>query len=292
MKKWTLLILGCLLALPATAKEIDETLDAAADGHVDVSNIAGSVKVSGWSRNTVEVTGTLGPKVEELVFERDRDRITIKVKVPRNAGRGIDSDLDIKVPQKSSLDIGTVSADIDVSDVNGEQQLHSVSGDVTTETGGADVTAESVSGDIEVSGDKKVGETNFSTVSGDITLFRLSGNVSAQSVSGDVIIDEGSFERVDLNAVNGELVFRAALQKGGKFEAETVNGDIDVELDGKVSARIDISTFNGRIRNCFGPKAERSSKYAPGWDLDFTEGDGDGRIEISTMNGGISLCNK
>ncbi len=82
------------------------------------------------------------------------------------------------------------------------------------------------------------------------------------------------------------------MQKGGKLEAETVNGDVDVELVGEVSARIDISTFNGRIRNCFGPEAERSSKYAPGWDLDFTEGDGDGRIDISTMNGGVSLCHK
>ncbi len=100
MKKLTLLILGCLLALPAMAEEIDETLDAAADGHVDISNIAGSVKVSGWSRNAVEVTGTLGPKVEELVFERDRDKITIKVKVPRNAGRGIDSDLRYQRPAK------------------------------------------------------------------------------------------------------------------------------------------------------------------------------------------------
>ena len=27
-----------------------------------------------------------------------------------------------------------------------------------------------------------------------------------------------------------------------------------------------------------------------GWELDFTEGDGDGRIEMSTMNGSLSIC--
>ncbi|MGI9232931.1 MAG: DUF4097 family beta strand repeat-containing protein [Woeseiaceae bacterium] len=290
MKKFITIIASLLLALPVFADDIDKTLDAASDGHVDISNIAGEVTVRGWSRNEVEVTGTLGRNVEELIFERDGDKVTIKVKVPKRAGHGIDSDLHISVPQNSSIDVGAVSADIDVSDVHGEQRLHTVSGDVSTESSGNDVAAESVSGDVEVSGDNKDCETNASTVSGDVTLFRVAGAVNGESVSGDVIIDEGSFNRVDLSTVNGELVFQSELRKDGKLSAETVNGDVDVELAGKVSARIDISTFNGRIRNCFGPEAERTSKYAPGWSLNFTEGDGDGRIDISTMNGGVNLC--
>lgn len=290
MKKLFVVVAGLMLSLPVFAGEVDETLDAAADGHVDVTNIAGEVTVRGWSRSQVEVTGTLGKNVEELIFERDGDKITIKVKVPKHMGRGIDSDLHINVPQNNSIDVGAVSADIDVTDVRGEQRLHTVSGDVNTEAASSDVTAESVSGDVEVSGDNKDTETNASTVSGDVTLFRVAGTVSGESVSGDVIVDEGSFSRVDLSTVNGELVFQAELRKDGKLSAETVNGDVDVELAGKISARIDISTFNGKIRNCFGPDAERTSKYAPGWSLDFTEGDGDGRIDISTMNGGVSLC--
>lgn len=292
MKKLTAIILSCLLAGPALAEEIDRTLDAAADGQVDISNISGSVTVIGWSRNKVEVTGTLGPNVEELIFERNGDKVSIKVKVPRNSRGGIDSDLSIQVPKNSSIDVGAVSADIDVTDVLGEQRLHSVSGDVKTESAGKDVMAESVSGDVEIAGDKSDSETDVSTVSGDVTLFRVSGSVSAESVSGEVIVDEGAFDRVELSTVNGELVFKAALRKGGKLSAETVNGDVDIEFVGDVSAKIDVSTFNGRIRNCFGPEAARTSKYTPGWGLDFTAGDGDGRVDISTMNGGVNLCRK
>lgn len=292
MKRLTAILLSFLLVSPAVADEIDKTLDAAPDGHVDISNIAGSVTVVGWSRDQVEVTGTLGRNVEELVFERNKDKITIKVKVPRNSGRGIDSDLRISVPQNSTIDVGAVSADIEVTDVLGEQRLHTVSGDVSTESAGSDVMAESVSGDVEVKGDKQDTETEAKTVSGDVTLFRVSGAVSAGSVSGDVVVDEGSFRRVELEAVNGDLIFQSELRKGGKLTAETVNGDVDIELVGDVSARIEVSTFNGDIRNCFGPEAERTSKYAPGWELSFTEGAGDGRIDISTMNGGVSLCRK
>lgn len=290
MKRLTTIILGLMLAMPVMAEEINKTLTASPDGEVDVSNISGSVTVTGWSRYEVEVTGTLGRNVKELIFERDGDSVTIQVKVPRRGGSGIDSDLMIKVPQKSSLEVSTVSADIEVTDVSGEQDLSTVSGDIETESAGNDVSASAVSGDIEVAGDKSSNETEASTVSGDITLFRGSGTVRAESVSGDLLIDEGIFGRADLGTVNGEVEFRAGLENGGRFSAETVNGDIEVEFAGDISAKVDIETFNGRIRNCFGPEAERTSKYTPGWELSFTEGNGDGRVEMATMNGSLSLC--
>ncbi|MDH5456954.1 MAG: DUF4097 domain-containing protein [Gammaproteobacteria bacterium] len=290
MKKLTVLLPIALFALPAGAEEIDKTLDAASDGHVDVSNIAGEVTIRGWSRNEVEVTGELGRNVEKLIFERDGDKITIKVKVPRKGGRGIESDLHVQVPEGSSIDVGTVSADIDVSDVSGEQSLSTVSGDVNTEAFGNDISAEAVSGDVEVSGQGRNIEISASTVSGDVTLFRVGGVVEAGSVSGDVIVDEGSFERVGLETVNGEIVFHAELRTGGKLNVETVNGDVDLKFTEKVSGRYDIDTFNGDIRNCYGPKAERTSKYTPGWELSFEEGDGNARITVSTLNGDISIC--
>ncbi len=292
MKKVIVIILGCMLFVAAFAEEVDRTIDAAADGHVDVSNISGSVTVHGWSRDSVEVTGTLGRNVEELILERDGDEILIKVKVPRKGGRGIESDLRISVPQNSSLDVGTVSADIDITDLAGEQSLHTVSGDVTTEYTGADMSAESVSGDVDVSGNKTDGEIETSTVSGNITLFRVSGEVAAESVSGSVIIDEGSFSRVELDAVSGDVVFQGELMEDGKLSVDTITGGVDVDFVGDVDARIEIDTLNGNIRNCFGPKPERTSKYAPGWELEFTEGDGSGEVEISTMNGGVSICKK
>jgi len=290
MKKLTAFVLAVFFALPVMADEVNETLDAAADGHVNVSNIAGEVTIRGWSRDQVEVTGELGRNVEKLIFERDGDKITIKVKVPRKGGRGIDSDLHIQVPQDSSVDVGTVSADISIADVRGEQQLNTVSGDVDTEVADNDVSAESVSGDIEISGEGKRIDTRAATVSGDVTLFRVAGEVVAGSVSGDVTIDEGSFERAGLETVNGDIVFHAALRDDGKLEAETVNGSVDVEFADKVSGRYDIDTFNGNIRNCFGPKAERTSKYTPGWELSFQEGNGNARISVSTLNGNISIC--
>jgi len=290
MKKLIAIVLGILLAAPATAEEVDRTLDAASNGRVHISNIAGEVTVNGWSRDQVEVTGELGRNVEELIFERDGNKVIIKVKVPKNSGRGIDSDLHIQVPQGSSLDVSTVSADIDVKKVRGEQMLETVSGDVDTEGGESDVSAEAVSGDVTVNGQNKEANTRANAVSGDVILVRVAGVADAQSVSGDVTVTEGSFERVDMNTVNGDILFRAGLRDGGKLITETVNGSVDIEFVGKVSGRFDIDTFNGDIDNCFGPKPERTSKYTPGLELSFQEGDGDARIKVSTLNGDVSIC--
>jgi DUF4097 and DUF4098 domain-containing protein YvlB len=290
MKRLTAIALAFLFTAPVAAEEVDRTLNAASDGAVEVSNIAGSVTVEGWSRDEVQVKGTLGPNVEELIFERDGDRVTIKVKVPKRGGRGIDSDLRISIPRGSSIDIATVSADIDVNDVLGEQELEAVSGDINTEAFESDLRAGTVSGDVYVKGDGKDTETRGNTVSGDVTLKNMAGQVAAESVSGDVIIDGGSFDRAEFSTVNGDIGFEAELRKDGRLSAETVNGEVGLQFAGKVSGRFDVDTFNGDIDNCFGPKPERTSKYAPGQELSFQEGNGDARINVSTMNGDISIC--
>lgn len=292
MKIVRLAIIGSLGIAPAFADTVDEIMDADSDGTVTVSNVAGSVEVRGWSRNQVEVTGELGSRVEELIFERDGDEILIKVKVPRNSNGGISSDLSISVPVASALQVHTVSADITVSDVEGEQELETVSGDVETEAHAADIELGSVSGDVEVQGDLKPIRSRLSTVSGDVESDSLAGEISAESVSGDVSAINGNFERAALNTVNGEIVFHAAFVGDGRMEIETVNGSVDVEFDGDVSARFDIETFNGAIRNCFGPDSVRTSRYAPGRELKFTEGSGAGRVTINTLNGSVRLCKK
>lgn len=286
--------IGALLlvaAATAGAREVAESIDAAGDGQVEIVNISGSVEVYGWSQNTVEVTGELGDKVEELILERNGDKVLVKVKVPRNNSSNISSDLEVRVPEGSSIDVSTVSADITVEDVEGEQKLQTVSGDVEVQAFGNDVSAQSVSGDVDVNGNGSDAEIAGNTVSGDVSVINASGSVTAEAVSGDILVRDGSFDRAGLNTVNGEIDFQASLRNGGKLTAESVNGDVDIQFGGDVDARFDIETFNGDISNCFGPKAERTSKYAPGWELSFSEGNGQGRVTISTLNGDIDICN-
>ena len=293
MKKLILVSAGLLLSVPVSAEEIDQVLDANADGKVEIYNTSGSVTVEGWSRDAVEVTGTLGEEVEEFIFERKGDTVVVKVKPvkgKRSGGRSTSSYITVRVPEKSSVDVATVSAVIDVGGVEGEQELQSVSGDVTTKMFAAELEAETVSGDIDVVGSGADSEAELTSVSGSVSVRDLSGVIDLQTVNGKIAVGGGSFSDAALETVNGRIDFKSNLRKGGDLEAETVNGRVEVNFIGDVSAEIDVESFNGGIRNCFGPKPERTSKYAPGWELRFTECDGDGRVNIATLNGGITMC--
>jgi DUF4097 and DUF4098 domain-containing protein YvlB len=149
---------------------------------------------------------------------------------------------------------------------------------------------ETVSGDIEVQGDDAAGHAKLSSVSGDVEAQNLAGELAADSVSGDLTIVNSSFKRVRLETVNGDIIFESGLTDGGTFGLETINGDVDIKFSGSVSARFNVETFNGEIRNCFGPKPVRTSKYTPGTELKFTEGKGEGRVTIKTLNGDLRLC--
>lgn len=282
--------LTLLLAEAAAAERVDRRLDAPGDAIVSVQNTAGSIDIRGWSRNEVEVRGDLGRDVEELVFERDDREIRIEVKASRGNNRRLGSDLEIRVPAGSTVNVSGVSTDVDIADVTGDMRISAVSGDIDVRGFGSDIEVGTVSGDIQAEGKGQTGDARFNTVSGDVDVQNISGNISIESVSGDLVIAGGVFERVKLNTTSGDVVFKAGLQGNGRFDIDTINGDLDINFDGDVSARFNIETFNGEIRNCFGPEPVRTSQYTPGRELKFTEGGGSSRVTISTLNGDLRLC--
>ena len=290
MKSLSVIIALTLATTALADDEINKTIDADSNSAIRVTNVAGDVEIEGWSRDEVEVEAELGSGVEELIFERDGKEIRIEVKGKKDNSRNISADLVIKVPKGSSLEVGTVSADIVVDGVEGRMRLQSVSGDVETSVFGEDINAESVSGDVDLSGKDLEIRVQAKTVSGDIELENLKGVVDATAVSGDLTVTSGNFSEAKLNTVNGDIIYQAGLYGESRMDVETVNGSVDILFDGDVSARFDVETFNGDVDNCFGPKSERTSKYAPGRELKFTEGGGNGRVVIRTLNGDLTLC--
>ena len=291
MKKIAVFFAAALLGGVGFAEEVYEIRDASAKSEIRIINMAGEVEVEGWSRKQVEVEADLGGGIKELIFEVDGNEVLIEVKVPNNHGHHVSSDLVIRVPEGSSLlEIGTVSADITVENVHGRQTLETVSGDIETEVFESDFAVESVSGDIAVEGDDKEARARANSVSGDIDVENLKGEIEVSSVSGDLVLYNSKFENVDAQTVNGDVIFESALYGESRMNVETVNGEVDIDFSGEVSARFDIETFNGDIDNCFGPEAQRTSKYTPGSELKFTVGGGEGRVVIRTLNGDLRLC--
>jgi DUF4097 and DUF4098 domain-containing protein YvlB len=283
------------LALPFAAmagSPINKRTAADPDGTVEISNTAGTVVVTGWDRNEVEVTGDLGKGTERLDFTKG-DKVTrIKVVLPSRSYNVDDTDLIVKVPTGSTLSINTVSADIAAQTVSGTQRLQSVSGDVRTEASGEDIECRTVSGDVHITGSDKKGLVSITTVSGNATATRIAGEVNGSTVSGDFTLGAGETTRSRLRSTSGDLSVTGQLASDARVDIESISGDVRLDLTGPVGAEFEVSSFNGEIRNCFGPKPVRTDEYAPGREWRYKVGSGSARVRIKTLNGDIGICKK
>jgi DUF4097 and DUF4098 domain-containing protein YvlB len=285
------LSLALLAAVAAHADEdVERTVPADARGEVEIVNVSGDVKVRGWDRAEVRIHADLGPGVEKLDVQSSKGRTAINVIVPGNHSSSGSSDLIVDIPRDSTLLIKTVSADQTVTEIHGVQRLQAVSGAINTQVWGEEFSMRTISGDVTVVGHKMPAVAAVNTVSGDVVLSELAGELNLETVTGDMEVTMPTMTRGRIQTTNGDLRLQTALARDARLEAEAINGDLSFQLRQPIDAEFDIETFNGEIDNCFGPKSTRTSEFAPGNALRFKEGDGNARIRIKTLNGGVEIC--
>jgi Putative adhesin len=282
------------LTLPALAANHSFSAQKPAEpgGTVEIVNVAGSVEISGWDQPLVDVTGTIGSRVERVDVTSSANRTTVRVVLP-SGGNAWSNDnearLKIRVPQNSALEVSLVSADLRVTGVSGNHHLQTVSGDITGDAGG-ELQVNTVSGDVMLTA-RNSHSAQFKTVSGDLHVSGADGDVLLDTVSGDAILTLGPLTRAHLETVSGDLAaVTGALAAGAQFDASSVSGDLRVDFAAAPDADIDVQSFSGEITNCFGPKPVEE-QYGPGSRLSFRSGKGGGRVHIDTKSGDVRLCN-
>ena len=277
------------LALATTAlaaTSVNERHPVASGGRVEVSNIAGKVTVRGWDRNEVQLTGTLA---DGLSLEQDRssNRVRWEVKYPRGRNNG-DARLELRVPRAVEVQLGTVSADVDLSGVDLQRlAVNTVSGDLLVGGSAAEATLATVSGDVNAQ--LKTPRLAARTVSGQLNIGGgATGDVSVESVSGDVGMQTGRVQRVAVESVSGGITIRSsALAAGGSLRAETVSGDVSVQLPASTSAQLRVNSFSGDIRSDAG-SVERP-RHGPGSRLNTRLGSGDGDVSLESHSGDVRV---
>jgi DUF4097 and DUF4098 domain-containing protein YvlB len=319
-----LLAVLCGADAGAAQTPIDRTVATPATGTVEVFNISGEIRVVGWDRSEVRVTGTLGEGTERLDVATSGDRVRIEVVIPRGAREVEESTLEVRVPSRKNVTARGVSAEVAVSGVTGNVDAQSTSGSVEVTGSPATLRAASTSGDIEVevttarleanstSGSVRVGGTvreslTAESVSGDVEVTAPAPEILAKSVSGNVTLS-GASRRLSVSTVSGDMEVRNARLQYGSFEsvsgglqlagqlepdaavnAQSHSGDIVLALPASISARFEVSTFSGDIRNSFGARSERRNEHGPGEDLRFTTGNGGALITVKTFSGDVEL---
>lgn len=280
-----------LCAMPALGQErVDERQPAAADGTVVIESRGGSLRIEGWERNEVAVSGTLGPGAERVAVRGQGRKTRVEVE-PGVHERVAQADLEIKVPARSQVSVESFQARVEVSGVSGSVRVETVNGGIAVSGAADQVDVESVNGGVTVRG--RSAHVHAESVNGPVTVGDPGPDVQAGTVNGPLsVTGSRGLQRAHLESVNGPLVFDGDLAPRATLEVENVSGSVELAL-ASPAADFEISTFTGAIVNELGPPARRSDDDdEPGRELVFSVGGGGARVTVRTLSGRVKLTSR
>jgi len=264
-----LALLG-LAALPRTSqaaeKRFDRDFQVTPGGTLTVDADSSDIVINGTHRDRVEVhiiaTGSQSA-VDKVTMQAQAGTDGVKVTVKRHFSLlgmvgHFDSKIQIAVPQRYNLVLGSAGGDISIAQLQGsvgsntaggDVRLASVTGNVKVRTAGGDIDVQDLTGDGELhttGGDVTLhtvtGNSRVDTTGGDIRLEHLKGSVQASSGGGEILAADVRGDSV-LKSTGGDI---RAQGMDGRIEAGTTGGDITAELLG-ANRGIDAHTTGGDI---------------------------------------------
>lgn len=282
-------------ALAGTPLSIDHS--ASARVHVSISNISGSVSITAWDRNEVQVGGELGDGAKPLEITGNSSDLTIKVEPRGGSGwlnwnsdnRMGSTRLEVRVPRAASLNVRVVSAPLVIDGLDGGAiEVDSVSGRARINARSPSLKAKSVSGGIELAGHS--GQADLQTVSGDILAPSLGDGAKLQTISGHIQASGGPWKHLTLSTVSGDVQLAGSLAADGNIGIDSMSGDVQLQLPGNTSGKLHASSFSGDLRSDFG--TPEKPEHGPGSSLDTVLGDSKGVINVETFSGDLRIRKK
>ncbi len=259
----------------AAQQEVNQRRHAARNGTVKVSIASGSIRVVGWSRDTVALSGTISRGSAAALRGDDREtRLRIVRSDDGEAPRG---DIVVRVPRQSSVAVRTVDGTIHVSGVTGTADLESHTGNIYMTGSVRTVYAESAAGDVELDVSTKVARVK--TVDGDITVRGARGYLDVSTVSGSARLEGQEIWETEVTSVSGNITFEGSLAREGTFYAESHSGRVELVLPQNQGADFDIINVKGGIENAVSGE--------PGGR--FSIGGGGTQVRIKNFKGSVAI---
>ena len=291
------LLLAATLPPAAGAQtRIDRRAPAAPVGLLRIHNLVGAVRVTGWDRDTIAVTGTVG--TGEFYFGVGKGSGKMGVELPASVTEGglesatakgqiVPSMLEVRVPRRTRVWVKTASADIEIQDVTGGLDLYAVDGSIHVRGSPQDLYAESMDGGIDL--DITTSSARVRSAGGPVTLRGTIENAVATSVGGTITVSSARLMRGRFESVTGELRYDGAVQRGSSLAFESHAGSIVLMLPADVSADFDVTAFNGEIRNAIARLNPSLGGDLRSKLLEFTAGEGGAQVTVTSFKGNIVI---
>lgn len=272
-------------------REITLPLSKIGDKTLKIENPCGDVKVvGGFETGSVSAQARIcGHDSEEARAKADEYTVIIEesdsqVVIRQPDVSGLEVDLVVQLERAASVEVRTNAGDVSVLDTKGGSRVNNHSGDVKLRGLDGPIEVSTHSGDIELE-DSNAPTVTLEGKSGDIRLIGVRGIIKARTSSGDVEARNSAGPSLSAESVNGDVDVEIVEPVRGSVTIRTVNGDATVAIPPESNCQVKLSTIRGDVHCSVSLNDEvRLEQRITG-----TLGDGAGTLDVSGVNGDVSL---
>ena len=264
---------------------------AAPDVAVRLVGSFAKLRVTGWDRDSISLTGEM-PVGAELTGLVGDEPMTIRAKLnfSKSSGGKPAGTLELRVPLRARVQIRGGTADISVTGVGGELDLNVVGGSVRVAGSPRILKVDAMDASVTIDGSPEW--ARLGSAAGDITMTGSSPDAHFITVSGNIRVSDGSFERAMFQSVDGSIIFAGDFLRGASVSFDTHSGNVELSLSAKASVHIDAASYTGTIENGLTKLAPSKGREDRGQEIVTEVGSGSARAIIRTFKGVVRLTRR
>lgn len=280
---------GATGAAAPRQERIEHRRPLARDGSLRIYNLMGEMRITGWDRDSVVVTGTITAGDRFFMGGGPQG---VKLGIDNRAGETTNNPamLEIRVPAGARVWVKSAGAPIHVAGVSGGVDLYTVGGDVHVSGRLRELSIETMDGDVEIAAEASW--LRAKTASGGIAVRGGGEDIGLATVSGRILLAGSGFERAKLESVTGDVRVEGAPARGGTLAVDGHSGAIELRLPRDIAADFDLTTISGSIDNELTAARPTSGREMRGRELRFSAGGGgasSASISVNSFKGRILL---
>jgi len=279
----------------AYKEDFHHTYPLDAGGSVSVETFNGSIELTGWEQNSVEVNGTKYASTRSAL-----DSIKIDVSSPSGSVRVRASKLSdfhhnmgarftVRVPRRTLLDlISTSNGHVRIEDVDGNARLRTSNGAIRVSRLKGELEARTSNGAVEV--DSMEGNAKLHTSNGSIRAEVTHGLFEATTSNGSItarLDDPSTTWPIHAASSNGHIDLKIDAKQMPEVRAETSNSSITLHLPMGANADVRAHTSHSSVSSEF-DGVNINNEHGRG-EMSGRIGAGGRLIELSSSNGSIKI---
>lgn len=261
-------------------------------GSLRLENFNGSVEISGWDKDTVDIDGTKYANTEYRLKEVKIDitpapnSVSIRVLPPLDHRGNAGARFVIHVPKRAELaGINSTNGSLRVEGIEGPARLRTSNGAVHADAIAGSLDVQTSNGSIEangISGDTTLHSSNGS-IRAEVNKGRFAATTSNSSITARLTGNDAS--PVRLESTNGRIDLSMSAVR--EVRAHTSNSSITIRMPAASDASVDATNSNGSITSDFDVSVHGGeiSKHH----LEGAIGKGGPLLDLHTSNGSIKL---